>query len=169
MPIVSHKKIQHLSRYFGILGFLCLLGYGYTAYSYYFLALIGPSFFITYWLRIHAGFLASIIPNEPLYNNILILVGTLLYFGLVGFQIKNILNERGKIRLLVLAIFLGFLVYIHRLAFQELSLYWSGREELTHPRATSDASFGDEKSQSLPVGGGEEHPLGPDTADQSRL
>ena len=169
MPIVTSKKIKHLSRYFGILGFLCLLGYGYTPLSRFFLIAIGPAFYITYWFRQYAGFLSSMIPNEPLFNNLLLLFWTLIYFGLMGFQLKNILNERGKIRFLVLAAFFGFLFYIHYAAFKELDLYLAKEEPSSNVGPASDFSLRNNQSQEGVAGGGQEHPLGTNPADQSRL
>lgn len=169
MPIVTSKKIKHLSRYFGILGFLCLLGYAYTPFSNLFLITVGPVFYITYWFRQYAGFLSSIIPNEPLFNNLLLLFWTLIYFGLMGFQLKNILNERGKIRYLVLAAFFGFLIYIHYAAFKELDLYLAEETPSSNVDPTRNLSLGDNESQKGVVGGGEKHPLGTDSADQSGL
>jgi len=147
MPIVSHKRIKHLSRYFGMIGFLCLLGYAYSPFSHLFLILIAPAFFITYWFREYGVFLSSIIPNEPLFNNLLILFWTLIYFGLAGFQLKNILNERGKIRFLVLVAFLGFLAYIHYAAFQELNLYWTEEKPSADLGAGRDIPLGDDEAQ----------------------
>ncbi len=149
MPIVNSKRIKHLARYFGILGFLFLLGYGYTDYSYYFLILLGPAFFLTYWLRTFEPLkiVTSFIPNEPLYNNLLILSSTLIYFGLIGFQLKNILNERGKIRLVILLIFFGFLFYIHQTSFRELSLYWGETKKLPVPGFL--ANFGPARDRTL--------------------
>lgn len=159
MPIVTSKKIKHLSRYFGIIGFLCLLGYGYSPFSHFFLIAIGPAFYITYWFREYVGFLSSIIPNSPLFNNLLLLFWTLIYFGLAGFQLKNILNERGKIRFLVLAAFLGFLAYIHYAAFQELSLYWTEEERSTDLGTAGNLPLGDNESQEGVGGSGQEHSL----------
>ena len=167
MPLVTSKKIKHLSRYFGILGFLCLLGYGYTPFSRLFLITIGPVFYITYWFRHYAGFLSSLIPNEPLFNNLLLLFWTLIYFGLAGFQLKNILNERGKIRYLVLAAFFGFLFYIHYAAFQELDLYLAQEEVSSDIGTTRNLPLRDNKSEERVDGGGQEHSLRTDTADQS--
>ena len=152
--MVNPKKIKHLSRYFGILGILFLAGYGYTGFSYYFLIALGPAFFLAYWLRTFAPLtiVTSYIPNEPLYNNLLIIFTTIIYFGLLGFQLKNILNERGKIRLLILLIFFGFMFHIHRLSFKELSLYWGAATKpavpsfLTHSGPARDRALGDQKS-----------------------
>lgn len=169
MPIVTSKKIKHLSRYFGILGFLCLLGYAYTPFSRLFLMTIGPAFYITYWFRQYAGFLSSIIPNEPVFNNLLLLFWTLIYFGLMGFQLKNILNEKGKMRFLILVAFFGFLIYIHYSAFKELDLYLARETPSSNVSTARDFSLGDDESQEGVAGGGEEHSLGTDPADQSGL
>lgn len=147
---VHPKRIKHLARYFGVVGFFCLAGYGFTDYSYYFLSVLAPSFFLVYWLRTYGAALTSILPHEPLYNNLLLVFAALIYFGLVGFQLKNILNERGKIRLIILAAFLGFLFYIHRLSFSELSLYW--------PEAEKPAAF----AHSADRGPARDRPLGDD-------
>lgn len=129
MTLVTPKRIKHLARYFCLAGILFLFGYRYTDYAHYFLALLGPIFFLAYWLRLHGGFLTQALPNEAPFNSLLLFLLTVSYFGLVGFQTKNILNERGKFRVFFFLAFVGFLVYIHYLAFQELGLYWAGTEK----------------------------------------
>ena len=124
MPLVTPKRIHHLARYSGVLGLLAFLGYRFTPYSDYFLSLVGPPIFVTYWLRVKGTVVTHFIPNEPLFNDYLFLLPlTVLYFGYIGFQLKNILNERGKFRSLLLLVFTVFLIYVHRAAFQELRLY----------------------------------------------
>ena len=131
MSVVTPKRIKHLARYFGILAIICLLGYACTGFAYPFLVFVGPPIFLTYWLRTQGGLLVQWLPNEPLVNHLFLFAPlTVVYFGLVGFQLKNILNERGIIRTLILIAFLGFLIYLHSLAFQELSLYWKGSDKL---------------------------------------
>ncbi|MBI2167286.1 MAG: hypothetical protein HYU34_03450 [Candidatus Omnitrophica bacterium] len=130
MSVTTQKRIKHLARYFGILGTLCLLGYG-TGLAPLFLFFVGPPILLSFWLRTSAPFLVSWIPNNPFFNNVLLLYPvTLIYFGLAGFQLKNILNERGRVRFLILTAFVGFLFYIHRQAAQELFLYWDGSKRL---------------------------------------
>lgn len=154
MPIFHPKKIKHLARYFGVLGVLILVGYFYSSFSNYFLIILGPAFFLAYWLRTFGPvtMITSFIPNEPLYNNLLIIFTTIVYFGLLGFQLKNILNERGKIRLVILLVFFGFLFHIHRLAFKELSLYLGETGKPTARSSSTDFSsarnrpLGDQKS-----------------------
>ena len=121
----SKKKIQHLARYFGLLGLICLIGYGIPLFSYFFLIPLGPPIFLSVWLRTHIHLLGNLIPNEPFFNNLFLLFPvTIVYFGFTGFQLKNIVNETGRMRLFILIVFIGFLIYIHYLAFQEVSLYW---------------------------------------------
>ena len=130
MTTVTQKGIKHLARYFGVLALLILFGYRYTD-SFYFMALLGPPYFLCYWLRVHGQFVTHWLPNEPFYNNfLLILPVTLIYFGLIGFQLKNLINERGKIRFLSTLALLAFLLYVHFLAFKELSLFWKGSAPL---------------------------------------
>ena len=168
MPIVTPKRIKHLSRYFGVLGLLCFVGYWYTAFSYYFLAVLGPSFYLVYFLRQYGGTIVNIIPNNATFNKIFLLFPvTILYFGLVGTHIKNILNERGKFRVLVLLAFLGFLGYMHHFAFQALNLYWKGSEKISDmalPKSAHSGSglnlpLGNDKGQGLVDGSRKDHSL----------
>lgn len=131
MPIVTRKRIKHLARYFGVLALLIYFGYYYTN-SHYLLVLLGPIFFIAYWLKTQGVAFLAMLPNEPFFNNYFLLLPiTIIYFGLVGFQFKNLINERGKIRLISILVFIAFLVYIHYLSFQELHLYWEGSARKT--------------------------------------
>lgn len=131
MDVGSAKRVHHLARYFGMLAFLCLFGYSFLGLAYPLLVLLGPPLFLTYLLRAHVGFLVGWIPNLPIVNQLFLFFPlTIIYFGLVGFQLKNIINERGKIRVVVLAVFVLFLIYIHSLAFKEISLYWEGSSKL---------------------------------------
>ena len=169
MTIVTAKRIKHFSRYFGVLGLIAFVGYWFTPYSYYFLPVLSPSFFLVYFLRHYGGTVTALLPNTPIFNKIFLLFPvTVLYFGLVGFHLKNILNERGKLRWIIMLAFLGFLGYMHFLAFQELGLYWKGSSRLGSPAAKSKSTYpsprvnvplGDNQSEPQVVGSREKHPL----------
>lgn len=151
------KRIKHLSRYAGILGVLFFLGYWHTDYSYHFLATLAPSFFIVYFLRHYGTAVMNFLPNEAAINQFaLLLPVSIAYFAAVGYHVKNILNERGKIRVLVLLTFIGFLGYVHYLTFQELGLYWQGSDKFTKasvsPAAASVTSADGSPSPNPPLG-----------------
>jgi len=129
--VISHKRIPHLSRHFGFLAFTCLILYAFSGLSFQILTFLGPPLFFVAWLRVHGGFLVSIVPNDYFYNNAFLVVpATFIYFGLVGFELKNILNERGRYRIVLLVAFLVFLAYLHNATFQEISLYWEGSNKV---------------------------------------
>ncbi len=173
MTIVTAKRIKHLSRYFGVLGLICFLGYWFTPYSYYFLPTLGPCFFLVYYLRYgglpFVGIITHMLPNDATFNKIFLLFPvSILYFGLIGFHLKNILNERGKIRWIILLAFLGFLGYMHFLAFHELGLYWKGssglgpaaaKSKLTNPSPRVNVPLGDNQGEPQVVGSRQKHPL----------
>lgn len=130
MQLVHPKRIKHLARYFCVLGAICIGGYSFGL-APIFLIFVAPPILLVYLLRTYAGVLVDWIPNNRfLYNLLLLFPITISYFGLIGFQLKNILNERGKIRFVIMLAFLFFLAYIHRLALQEISLYWAGSSSL---------------------------------------
>lgn len=127
MAIVSAQRIHHLARYFGILAVVVFAGYQLPGLSYLFLPFVGPPLYLVAFLRGRIYFLEAVIPNKFFVNTFLLFFPlTVIYFGLIGFQIKNIVNERGRLGLVMLVVFLAFLGYIHFLAFRELSLYWEG-------------------------------------------
>ncbi|MBI4115313.1 MAG: hypothetical protein HY447_01925 [Candidatus Omnitrophica bacterium] len=131
MPLLTSRRIKHLTRYFALLGLLLFAAYQYTGFGYYLLVVLGPSFYLSYWALSNGGVVTSWMRDNPLFINFLLLLPlTVIYFGLIGFQFKSVLNERGKMRIFVLLILLAFLGYIHFVAFQELSLYWHGSEKL---------------------------------------
>ncbi len=135
------KRVKHLSRYVGILGVLFFLGYWYTDYSYQFLPTLAPSFFIVFFLRRYGAVVLNFLPNEAVINKFALLLPiSIAYFGVIGYHVKNILNERGKIRVLILLAFFGFLGYVHYLAFQELDLYWQGSDKVSKASMPSPAT-----------------------------
>lgn len=141
MSIVSPKRVHHLARYFGILAVICLAGYQFFGLPYLFLPFLGPPLYLTYLLRAYAPFLNQALPNEPFFNSFFILFPlTFIYFGLVGFQLKNIINERGRLGTLLLLVFVGFLGYVHYLTFQEFSLYWEGSKNRFYAEKSPVAS-----------------------------
>lgn len=127
MAIVSAHRIHHLARYLGILALVVFVGYQFLGLSYLFLPFVGPPLYLVALLRGRLHFFEAVIPNNFFVNTFLLFFPlTVIYFGLMGFQIKNIINERGRLGLVMLVVFLAFLAYIHFLAFRELSLYWEG-------------------------------------------
>ncbi len=126
MPILTHRRIKHLARYFGVFAILCFASYK-ILNALFLLALLGPPLFLVYWLRTQGDVITRWIPNTPFFNDFFLFFPiTILYFILVGFQLKNFLNERGLVRLFGLAALLAFLIYIHMVSFQEIALYWEG-------------------------------------------
>ena len=162
--VTGPKRIKHLSRYVGILGLLFFLGYWYTDYSYNFLPILAPCFFLVYFLRHYGAAIMNFLPNEVVINKFALLLPlAIVYFSVIGFHIKNILNERGKLRVLILFAFIGFLGYIHYLAFQELNHYWqesnksinASAVKLTDPSSGPNPPFGDNQGQGLVQGSGQ--------------
>jgi hypothetical protein len=112
MPI-QFKTIHHLIRYFLLIGILAFAGFALKWNDAIFFSLIGPPLYLAFHLK---QALTSVvpIPSSPTVNNYaFILPITLIYFGLLGFQMKQLWNERGFIRILSLFALILFLLYIH--------------------------------------------------------
>src|SRR5690242_10548563 len=118
------KKIHHLIRYFLILGMIAFVGFLKHLQTQLFLFLIGPCLYISYTLKSFiANTLFSLPPSAAIQFFGFLLPVTLLYFGFIGFQLKQLWNEKGKIRIVILVVFILFIIYIHVTSFKTLSIY----------------------------------------------
>ena len=118
-------KIHHLIRYFLVLSILAFVGYLKHWNDTICLLLVGPCLYLASGLKkIIVSYVWSVPSslNVNLYGFLLPL--TVLYFGLIGFQLKQLWNERGKIRIISLVFFIGFLLYIHYKSSQYLAGYF---------------------------------------------
>lgn len=117
------KRFSHLTRYIVCLGILVFISYLLQWEETITLILMGPSLYLAYFLK---GLVPSAIPipSWPWVNDfIFVLPMTVLYFVIVGFQIKKLYNEHGIVRIFMLFIVLAFLAYIHAQAWRNLSAY----------------------------------------------
>ncbi len=120
----TFSKIHHLIRYFLVLGIIGFIGYIRQIRDDVFFLIVGPPLYIAYSLKSFLQKNVYSIPNTEALNTYAFLLPIcLFYFGFVGFQMKQLWNERGKVRLLIMAAFIGFLVYIHHLSAQSLGVY----------------------------------------------
>ena len=120
------KKIHHLIRYFFLFGIITFAGYTKNLQHEVFLFFAGPCLFIAYTLY---AFLTSEITFFPKTDAVkyfgFLLPICFLYYGFIGFQLKQLWNERGIMRWIILIIFIVFILYIHIAAFQKLSGFLS--------------------------------------------
>ena len=110
-------------RYFFSAAILSFAAYIYTEGHPLFLILLGPPIHL-------ANLIVSAIENtfEISVRNIdltALLPSTLIYFSFIGFLIKKLLQEKLLQRYLSLTGLIGFLLYLHFLAWKNLSPYIS--------------------------------------------
>ena len=120
----TFSKIHHLIRYFLVLGILGFIGYIRQINDAIFFHIIGPPLYIAYSFKSFVQKSVYSVPNTEVINTYVFLLPVcLIYFGFIGFQMKQLWNERGKIRLLIMAAFIGFLIYIHHFSAKSLGIY----------------------------------------------
>ena len=120
------KKIHHLIRYFFFLGVFSFVGYTQHFQDTIFLILTGPTLYIAYTLKSFISPKILKLPKSDMINYYgFLLPICIFYYSFIGFQLKQLVNERGKIKWLILVVFVGFLLYVHFVAFQKLSGYLS--------------------------------------------
>lgn len=112
MVRVLPAKIHHLIRYCLLLSVLALASYHLNWQLNIFFAVLGPPVFISSLLK---TFLTDILGDSmPVVSNMVYTVPiTLAYFGISGFLLKELWNERGPIRFISLVAFVCFLIFIH--------------------------------------------------------
>ena len=119
-------RIHHLIRYFVLVSILIFVGYLKQWSDNIFLLFIGPPMYLAYGLkRMIAVYLWALPVGIRLNQYLFVMPLTVLYFGFVGFQLKQLWNERGFIRTLSLFFFLAFLIYIHHLTWKNLLGYFT--------------------------------------------
>ena len=118
------KKIPHLIRYFFALGVISFAGYVNHLQNDIFIFLTGPCLYIAHALYAFVNAkVTDLADSEATRYYVFLLPICLLYYTFIGFQLKQLLNERGKLKWVLLTVFVGFLIYIHFLASQKLSGY----------------------------------------------
>ncbi len=118
-------KIHHLIRYF--VGFAVIAFGCYIKQILYEICLLflGPALYIAQALKkIVITYVWALPSSEAVNYYVFLLPVTLFYYGLAAFQLKQLWNERGKVRVLSLAVFSGFLIYVHFTAWQHLMGYF---------------------------------------------
>ncbi len=118
------KKIPHLIRYFFFVGVITFVGYIKDVQQEIFLALCAPCIFIAHAIYAFVGSQLSTLPNtETVKYFFFLLPVCLIYYSLMGFQLKQLWNERGLIRWVILVVFVSFALYIHFISYQKLAGY----------------------------------------------
>ena len=119
------RRIHHLIRYFLFFGILAFIAYSQRFLYPLALFFIGPSVYLAYNLKkIISEHIWSLPSSDTLNYYAFLLPISLVYFGLVGFQFKQLWNERGKVKTFGLIAFAGFLAYIHYLCWSDLLHYF---------------------------------------------
>ena len=154
---ISLKKIHHLIRYFVLIGIIVFIAYIKHWQDDIFLILIGPSIFLAYNARQTIGSLITL-PDSEMVNYLAFLMPLcLLYFGLLGFQLKQLWNERGKIRFLSLFAMIVFILYVHYASWKNLAPYFITPRPPSVPapslyqHAVSNEPLGNNEGQTLSV------------------
>ena len=108
------KKIHHLIRYTLLIGVISYIIYVMHLVDAINLFMIGPAVHIAYQFKeFLLGFLPLLPSSQVVDDTVFLLPVTLFYFGFVGFLIKTLLNERGRIRTISIVALILFLIFIH--------------------------------------------------------
>lgn len=119
------KRIHHLIRYFIPIGLVAFVIYWMSGAAKFSLILIGPSLYLAYWSKHGIESLVGELPSSEHFNDLAFVFPiALVYFGLIGFQLKQLWNERGLVRTVSLFALVVFLIYIHFRSWHQLLGYY---------------------------------------------
>ena len=117
------KKILHLVRYFVFIGIGAFIGYIRDIHDA-FLVPMGPSIYLAYYLKKATSLVVGKMTfSQDMDFYIFLLPVSVLYWVIIGFQFKQLINEKGLIRIISLVGLIGFLIYIHFLSYKNLSAF----------------------------------------------
>ena len=121
---LAFHKIHHLTRYFLLLAILVFVAFIRRWNEAIALVFIGPVLYLASGLKKFMGSYFPVPSSAAFHHYALLLPLTLLYYGLIAFQLKQLWNERGVVKIATLAALLGFLVYIHFTTWKHLLGYF---------------------------------------------
>jgi hypothetical protein len=134
------KFNEFLSRHrlfinFLILGILAFVAYVTTDALMLTFILIGPPLYAAGFLKkalspLLFGLLGGENPHQSYWqdwqlNFFFVLPVTLLYFGLIGFQFNQLLNDKGWFHRLTFLVMLGFICFLHYITWNDLGKYYA--------------------------------------------
>ncbi|MDP3921429.1 MAG: hypothetical protein Q8R76_11560 [Candidatus Omnitrophota bacterium] len=119
------KKIGHLTRYFALIGIIAFLLFWVGISSKLSLIVIGPVIYLAYWIKSFiSSSLFKIPASERINDFVFLLPLVIVYFAFVGFQLKQLWNEKGAVRFLSLIALSVFLVFVHFTAWKNLTAFY---------------------------------------------
>jgi hypothetical protein len=118
-------QIHHLIRYFFLLGVLAFVAFIKRWNDDLSLVIMGPALYLTYGLLKVLGTYVALPSSQAFSYYGFLMPITILYFSFIGFQIKQLWNEKGPIRFISLFALIGFLIYIHYTTFKNLGAYFA--------------------------------------------
>ncbi len=125
MVTKSLGQIHHLIRYFFLLGILAFVAYLKRWSDDITLVVMGPSLYLTYGIKSAVSSIVALPSSQNFIYYAVLMPVTIVYFSFIGFQIKQLWNEKGPIRFISLFAMFSFLIYIHYVTWKNLSAYFA--------------------------------------------
>ncbi len=123
------RKIYRI-RLFLILGVLVYAAYLFTEGAPWFYTIIGPPLYAAYHIKAFLESYVSLTPllefmsAEAINDYVFLAPVTLIYFGLMGFILKNLQLERGGIKIISIMAFVLFIGFVHFVAWKAILAYY---------------------------------------------
>lgn len=118
-------QIHHLIRYFFVLGVISFVAYVKRWSDAVSLFIMGPPLYLSHGLKKILKDYVNLPDTQTINYYAFLLPITVIYFSLMGFQLKQLWNETGKIRFISLFALIAFIAYIHYKAWGNLSAYFA--------------------------------------------
>jgi len=121
--LIFHRRIPFLGRFIALLGVAAFVLYWMDINTTAALVLTGPPIYLAYFAKNLIGASIAGADSQSAKDFGFMLPATLLYYAALGFLVRQLLNERGIIKIVTIIALVGFLVFIHFMTWQRLSGY----------------------------------------------
>ena len=123
-PQKRRRKIDHLIRYFVVIGIVVAAGYANHWYDTVFLILAGPMLYLAAAVQDLLGtLLGPMNYSMPMNLYGFVMPIATLYYGVIGFLLKQLWNEQGFVRFISMLAITVFLIFIHYVSWTNLQAY----------------------------------------------
>ena len=117
------RQVRFLYIHFILLGLAIFAAHYFSIAESYLLILSGPAIYLASFIKQILIKFVELPKDQNSLELIFLLPIHILYFGLIGFLLKQIFSEKGLIKILTLLILIGFLGFIHVVSWKSLNLY----------------------------------------------
>lgn len=121
--LIIDRRLPFIGRFIALLGVAAFILYWMDINTTATLILSGPPIYLAYFAKDLIGPSIAGADSQTVKEFGFVLPATLLYYGCLGFLMRQLLNERGILKIITIIALAGFVVFIHFMTWNKLNAY----------------------------------------------